>query len=1854
VNGYRILLSLAVCLATWLLPANGFAQSGNHPALDAKGFQQHRDYFSEMPFENIDTMGGGLVLTFTDLVLPRHAGRELRFQRTYNSKNGAWYFGIVGIPLRITNPAIPTVLDSPVFQFGTPALHMSDGSVRKMAWYESPNINDPSSFNEAISSEFWRFNRAGATRRLSFPNGDTCDYEVDSTDLLRVKKCEDIFGNDTDFDWQMSGSPPGLSLQITSEGRVINVEFGPGSVYPTSMTHDGHTWAYTSTSVTPPVGAGWSFSYDGLLLTSLTTPHGGVIEYTYDEVEYEGPDSPNTQYKTTVVGERETSGPGITAGIWSYEYAIGQDGLSSETAVEPPTPSGQSPRRVLYTHGLPVAEDPQSYFDGIGGLVPLRSRTIQEYVGSTWVDREVEEREYELLSVLPWWTFGTLELIERTVTRYDGSTPTSYTTTLEYHDDDIAGAFADFHNPWRTTETGTAGERITERAFQHSDTPYILALPVTESVLVGVETFTKSAAYNGNGFKTSETAYGITTLFEPDPYGNVRLVTKANGKTTLFQYQHGQPKAIVTPAYAITRAINPDGSVASETRAGRTFTFGYDDLGRPETAQPPGGVNATHIDYDEDGEWVRTTRGTSQITATFDGFGRRVHTINAVNVQSTISYDAEGRVVYEGYPFRTGDASGGSDIGAAIKHDALGRVTERLNPDGSKSTRTYGPGGTVTVVEEHNPDPARTTVLTWQAFGNPDEPRLASTTDAEGRVWTYSYNALGRLARVTAEDAIEREWSIDGRNLVVAETHPESGTTQFTYDAAGVLQTKTDANGTVTAYTYDGNDRVRTITAGGLVTAIAYAPGSDDRETAVNASSGVIWRYDPATGRLRQRQDAIGGKLFTTMFEYDNNDNLSALVYPSGRRVQYAVNAEGQTTRVYEPSVPRDYAASVTYHASGGVKSYSASNGTTTTIDYDPARYWVTGIDSGPLQLTYSNYDGVGNPRAIGDSRSGFDQTLAYDGLDRLIAAAGAYGVTAYSYDLHGNRIGTGYQYQSGTLRLSNQNGTAFTYDNNGNTLTAGSATYTYTPQNQVATSANLGVSANYAYDADEQRVSKTTAGSTTYYIRGPGGELLTEWTDPGTSTGIVRDYINMGSRLLSAVTKTTADDPGGYNVPQTQSHRMAKSWQAVLGFGSGAASLYEGVTAAARKSSHPDMPRTGLRVGLAAGTVDHISLGPFLGNNTEHAKQGGLFFEFEVERYPFSTDTEWLGVDGAGSGSNGADALRMYITSGGYMVLKHDGGRTTPQTLWTSSSPMGLRTRHTLELRFEFNSYSGPYASPNPVWENLTSWAQVYFDGVVVATYLADGTESNPLGLDVKNGLTYYGSAEVKSPAATNGLLMNLSRLGATAATNHGDPFDPYGTAWRTTLLEAAGTGTHTQWTGGQPDWRARSAMPRTATGGGAPLVSTNVSGNKISYVMEPMVSRGITGSIGAVMVGVRMGTVSANTRAFIRRNGVETPITALTLTSNDYRWYRVAASGWAATDTIEIGVTCGDNSTNSLSALALLVEHDTPEPAPLTDTAARVVTVNYTGNGGAQTIDFGGLDLVPTVLYVVPLDSPTSVEPLAWWDSRLGTAGMAEVVTSYGLVWPQKGKFHLVHSTSAPGSYNANGVNYVAIALFDPAGRYAIPFAVSTPTGEDNYVHELRNPQGGEPASGFTPDFVFGGVASRQAASATAGASVYRGPGHAGDLTSKLGVSGSQSTAEADRIQALGAGTVEFGTLVGGYQNGDQSFWAGRVDDGTSTTRLMAVTSYVGDGTPSRNITLNLSGEAPVFAIVVPTNASLKVYRAAGDTTGRATFSGNAVANSLTSMTADQITVGTALNATGVTYDVWAITVGFVPPIQ
>jgi IPT/TIG domain-containing protein len=154
--------------------------------------------------------------------------------------------------------------------------------------------------------------------------------------------------------------------------------------------------------------------------------------------------------------------------------------------------------------------------------------------------------------------------------------------------------------------------------------------------------------------------------------------------------------------------------------------------------------------------------------------------------------------------------------------------------------------------------------------------------------------------------------------------------------------------------------------------------------------------------------------------------------------------------------------------------------------------------------------------------------------LDRLTSVNGPYS-TQYAYDVHGNRQdpnnAAAYQYDANTLRLISQYGVPFTYDNNGNLKTAPGRSYAYTPENWLRTAVVDNAVHAYEYDADGWRLKKVTSAGVTYYLRGLNGELLTEWTNPGPS-GVIRDYIYAGSRLLAAVTTASSLDSGDIIAP--------------------------------------------------------------------------------------------------------------------------------------------------------------------------------------------------------------------------------------------------------------------------------------------------------------------------------------------------------------------------------------------------------------------------------------------------------------------------------------------------------------------------------------------------------------------------------------------------------------------------------------------------------------------------------------------------------------------------------------------------
>jgi YD repeat-containing protein len=1111
--GSRALVGIGlsiICLVA--IAANADAQSGS--VVEENGAQPNRSYLALLPFESIDTSSGNVMLSFTDLELPGNGGRALRFDRFFSNGLGTilsdrrWRFSISGLPMRVQGlstadngvPGDSILLN----QTYCPALQMADGTVQKMVFMESPSI----SIRWCMTPAFWKFDRL--LRRLYTPDGNFADYDASG----RLVAISDSFLNQTTLTYGSSSLVVRQSLGQGQE-RVVELVMDDVAFMPLAMTFAGRTWQYqyqsgALTQVTPPspVGPGWAYAYDERgKIQQVTTPHGGRVTYEYDWMDFPRADGGEAS-RVHTLKTRRTHG-GQEDGAWEFSYPTN---ITNSAGTIVKLPSGSIVTHLYGKWGV----------DGSPALSSrwvLLSRTIQ--TGPTAEPLETETLSYtQLKAARPDKDWYTNELSRRVIER------SGQTFTTDYIYDTTSGADAtlsNYHRPIRVEESGHSGATTRKRylTYRHFDglSLYMLGLPSSESIEANNQTFASGWTYNEEtGFRESETRYGITTTFESDPFGNVASVTKANGKWTSYAYSWGQVAQIATPHVVTSRQINPDGTVASETVAGRVTTFKYDQIGRIWKVQPPGEnptPNVTETTYDNTiGQLVTVTRGASVTTTTLDGFGRPIRTENTVGIRTHTEYDAEGRVRKQSFPYHNGIGEG--DIGTTFTYDALGRVVREDNPGnpGTFRSRVYT-AGKVTIYDEEN----RATEQTYQAFGDPDDARLVGIKDANLQQWTYQYNALGSLTRVTAPDGTQRDWVYDARNLLTSETHPESGTVTYGYDSAGVLVSKTDAKGTGFVYGHDENDRLTSITANGETTSFTYKAGSDERDTVSGGQVSTQFDYTPA-GHLFSRNDAIDGQNFLTRFTYDANDNLKTITYTSGRRVAYDYDTENRLTAVYNgynPSI--SYAGSFDYHPSGALLSLYVG-GKLTTYAYDPWRYWLTSHNVGTdLQLGYSNYDGVGNVRTISDSRPNMTQTFTYDALDRLWTATGAYGTSTFTYDVHGNRQAANYTYWPNTFRLRSIDGNAtqMTYDNNGNLLTGPQAVFTYTPNNMMRTSVVGSASTQFTYDGDDWRVKKEVSGAAiTYFVRGPNGQLLTEWRSG--SPADVKDYVYAGGRLVGVV----------------------------------------------------------------------------------------------------------------------------------------------------------------------------------------------------------------------------------------------------------------------------------------------------------------------------------------------------------------------------------------------------------------------------------------------------------------------------------------------------------------------------------------------------------------------------------------------------------------------------------------------------------------------------------------------------------------------------------------------------------------
>lgn len=462
------------------------------------------------------------------------------------------------------------------------------------------------------------------------------------------------------------------------------------------------------------------------------------------------------------------------------------------------------------------------------------------------------------------------------------------TTTFEYH----ATNFNDYGQPWRIHYTGDFTRRV-DRLFQHAFTPYIRGRVTREEVWVGGGMMVlMTRQYDpATGFVTS--AYdqgGAGHSFEQTAQanGNVGAVIDDLGNRTTFTYNWGLVSQVRTQENVVTTSvINPNGTIASVTQDPLTnypltTSYGYDAAFCVQSVTPPGapGIQPLPTTYTYDnvwGAWVRADHGDTNTETRVDGFGRFSST-DTEGLKTRVSRDACGRVTFESAPFTTG----AGNRGVTTAYDALNRVTQVTDALSNLTQYAYS-GIDVTVTDAES----RQTFYDYSAAG--DVRRLVKVRDAAQQETNYQYTASDQLYQVTGPGTTPpRTWIWDGAGRLLSDTQPESGTTTYVHNIAGLLTQRTDAENRVITYTYDGDQRPRTINLPGTSDDVTITYDLIGRVIS-QATPGVstTFAYD-SVGRLASRTDTVSGHApFVSSYGYDLKGNLTSITYPSGRQVTY-------------------------------------------------------------------------------------------------------------------------------------------------------------------------------------------------------------------------------------------------------------------------------------------------------------------------------------------------------------------------------------------------------------------------------------------------------------------------------------------------------------------------------------------------------------------------------------------------------------------------------------------------------------------------------------------------------------------------------------------------------------------------------------------------------------------------------------------------------------------------------------------------------------------------------------------------------------------------------------------------------
>ncbi|MCY3713099.1 MAG: DUF5675 family protein [Gemmatimonadetes bacterium] len=496
-------------------------------------------------------------------------------------------------------------------------------------------------------------------------------------------------------------------------------------------------------------------------------------------------------------------------------------------------------------------------------------------------------------------------------------------------------------------------------------------------------------------------------------------------------------------------------------------------------------------------------------------------------VATTRVYDPYGRMQHV-IADSAGVSAGTRNNQTSYAYDALDRLTSTTMPGGGTTRYAYDTLDRMN--SQHYPDADAATLYKYDDLGrvrfSQDARQRAEGTGATRKVTYTVYDDFGRVTRV-GEAAADFS-RLDPERSYAFERDASSWRSRMTYDDGDLVAGDPVAgNGAASGGPNYAQGRLSKV----------------EENTDADAVAEVMHKYAyDHLGNVRVKQVSIEGLAGTRTAVYDHDlaGRVTRLTYPDGAQARYAYDGAGRLSRVGDAN--GNTLATYTHTAASNIETHVVGQGAgdttadgvvTGTYTYNP-REWVTGIDYAGKFSSELAYDLAGNVTSQEYSHgSAVSKTAdyAYDALYRITGfdLTGGTG-RDYAYDKNGNLTSV----VTGSSRLTyNYSGTST--PNRLDSTAVGSATTTYAyNQNGWMTRKGTTNALTYDYrglttgvgsdaylmDPDRRRVKKTVGTAVTYYLRGPGGNVLAEYDGSQTLTA---RYVYAGSKRIARITGDSA-----------------------------------------------------------------------------------------------------------------------------------------------------------------------------------------------------------------------------------------------------------------------------------------------------------------------------------------------------------------------------------------------------------------------------------------------------------------------------------------------------------------------------------------------------------------------------------------------------------------------------------------------------------------------------------------------------------------------------------------------------------